>query len=213
MEVKIYGLVDPRTNEIRYVGKTKQTLKKRLYKHIQDLRNNRVKKEWVLDLLGNKLKPLIIELETCDETIWIEREKHWIGIFNNLTNQTQGGEGGFFNDIIKEKISNGVKKAWDNPDYRKKIIEKRKEYWSNVDNRNRQSESLKNKPISDEHKLKIKLGRKDNKKVSVNGVEYHSIKEACRVLQMYKQTLKRRLSSKKYPEYYFINTQDINTNQ
>ena len=204
MDVTIYGLVDPRTNQIRYVGKTKQLLNKRLYKHIQDLKNNHIKKEWIQDLLNNGLKPLIIELEKCNNDVWVERENFWIKKLDNLTNLTTGGEGSFFNDDIQKKISESVKKAWKTPEYRDQLIKKRKEYWSNPDNKKRQSECLKNVPISEEHKLKIKLGRKDNKRISINGVEYISIKDAARILLMYKQTIKRRLRSEKHPEYFYL---------
>lgn len=40
MEIYIYGLRDPRTDKIRYVGKTHRTLEERLYGHLRDITLN-----------------------------------------------------------------------------------------------------------------------------------------------------------------------------
>lgn len=137
MEIKIYGLVDPRNNEIRYVGQTKRKLEVRLSRHMLDKpRQNNHKYNWICSLKKENLKPIIIELETCDDTNWKERERHWIGRYSNLTNLTAGGDGvDFYPQEVRDKISKGNKKAWENPEYRKNISKKRKEYWLNPENR------------------------------------------------------------------------------
>jgi hypothetical protein len=97
MEIKIYGLVDPRDNNIRYIGKTKRQLNKRLYEHISNKRTIRTyKSNWITALKKENLKPLIIELEVCNENNWVEKEQYWINKTNNLTNLTKGGEDGSF---------------------------------------------------------------------------------------------------------------------
>ena len=57
----IYGLICPLTNEYRYIGKTVQTLNKRLYKHLYEIdkhtsyKNSWLKKLRILNVLSNKL--------------------------------------------------------------------------------------------------------------------------------------------------------------
>lgn len=205
MEIKIYGLVDPRNNVIRYVGKTKNTLVHRLSKHMcEQPKHNTHKHNWILSLKRINLKPIIIELEKCNEYNWVEREQFWINKIDNLTNLTAGGEGtNFFADQVLVKISEALKKKWDEPEYRKNISKQRTLYWSDIKNREKQGDKLRDKNISEEHKQNIINGRKDNKPIIVNGIKYKSIKGACRDIPILRQTLKRRLGSKKFPEYKF----------
>jgi hypothetical protein len=163
MEISIYGLVDSLTNEIRYVGKTTQTLNKRLSQHLWDKnKSNPHKFNWIQQLKSNGLKPIIILLETCDESNWVEREKFWIQKLNNLTNITQGGENGiFFTPEILEKISNGVKKAWENEDYKKRQSEKSIEYWSDLNHRKQHSIAMTGKVKPDDAKEKVSKFKKE----------------------------------------------------
>jgi hypothetical protein len=158
----IYGLVCPKTNEIRYVGKTKQTLKKRLQQHlwVGNKKHNPHKYNWINQLKNDNLKPIIIKIELCNKNNWVEREKYWISQYNNLTNLTQGGEEGlFFSDEIRKKISEGVKNNL-TIDKLKLMSERAIKYWSNLDNRKKQSEKIKGIIRSDKHKQIIS----DNKK-------------------------------------------------
>ena len=147
MEISIYGLVDTLTNEIRYVGKTQQSLNKRLSQHLcVKKKNNPYKFNWINKLKEKGIKPIIILLETCDEHNWVEREKYWIKQFNNLTNLTQGGENGvFFTKEILDKILIGVKKSWGDENFRKNHINKKIEYWSNPINRKKHSDKITGK--------------------------------------------------------------------
>jgi hypothetical protein len=159
MEIRIYGLVDPRDNKIRYVGKTKNTLKKRLSEHLYKKENsNTYKHNWISSLKNIDLKPFIIELEVCDETNWVEREQHWISKIDNLTNLTAGGEGvNFFADEVLQKISESSKKKWEDPIYRKNVSDKQKLYWSIEENRKAMSLKTKGKKtLSDDHKEILK---------------------------------------------------------
>lgn len=97
----IYGLIDPRTSEIRYVGKTVLGIKKRLTAHIGAVRSVRHKRHvlaWIASLLAASLRPqvfLIEEIPADDD--WVEAEQFWISYFRsvgaNLCNLTVGGEG------------------------------------------------------------------------------------------------------------------------
>lgn len=98
-KVFIYGLYDPRNGELRYIGKAK-CLKTRLFGHMTtpSLKQNHHRAHWLrqLDTLG--LRPEIKVIEETAERKWQERERHWINHFRNLganlTNTTEGGEGG-----------------------------------------------------------------------------------------------------------------------
>lgn len=78
-KLRIYALVCPFTYEIRYVGKTKLTLKKRLSAHIRYKSNNNAsKKYWIENLKKRNSNPLIILLEITDNLNDKELEKKWI---------------------------------------------------------------------------------------------------------------------------------------
>jgi hypothetical protein len=154
MEILIYGLVDPRNNQIRYVGKTKQSLSKRLSQHLWiGNKSNPYKFNWINQLKIENIKPIIIELEKCDENNWVEREKYYINELTNLTNITQGGENGlFFTKEILDKISIGVKKVWDNIVFKENHSKKMKEFWSIKENKIKQSNKIKGAIRTQEHK-------------------------------------------------------------
>lgn len=98
MKTYIYGLIDPNTKIIRYIGKS-DCPKTRLSNHIQtSKKSNTHKSNWIKSLLKDKKKPEIIILEEVDNDIWEEREKYWIKKYKDsgvdVTNFTNGGEGG-----------------------------------------------------------------------------------------------------------------------
>lgn len=163
MDILIYGLVDPRTNEIRYVGKTTQTLNKRLSQHLcSNKKHNPHKFNWINQLKTLNLKPTIILIESCNDKNWVEREKHYILTIENLTNITQGGENGlFFSKEIIEKISKGVKKAWSNKEFREKQSLKQKEFWSNNENRINQGLKIVGSKRTQEHKETLSTIKKN----------------------------------------------------
>jgi group I intron endonuclease len=95
-KVYIYGLIDPRNNQIKYVGwssNPQRRYKEHLY--VSSLETNSHKNNWIKKLLGNNLKPYMIILEEILTVEFEEKEKYWINLFGrkNLTNQTDGGEG------------------------------------------------------------------------------------------------------------------------
>ena len=99
--VYIYGLVDPITKEIRYIGKT-CNLRNRLRQHLApcELKDKTHKVYWIKSLLRIKMKPTIATIETLDDhDDWSSRERYWISFYRsdskNLTNCADGGEGYF----------------------------------------------------------------------------------------------------------------------
>lgn len=144
MNIFIYYLSDSRGN-IRYVGKTKNELRKRLYKHIQEsIESKRPthKINWIKSLLDKGERPIINIIDEVPENEWTFWEEYWISQFKswgfNLTNLTIGGEGGNgykhtshskkkmsesklgnkLSENQKKKISESIKKkSSENPNY------------------------------------------------------------------------------------------------
>lgn len=93
---KIYGLADPRTQELRYVGFTTKSLETRLTQHIAAAK--RPGKTYLKTWIKSVGLPIIFEIETIPTNeLWQEAEKFHIAYFRsigcNLVNGTIGGEG------------------------------------------------------------------------------------------------------------------------
>jgi hypothetical protein len=100
MQVSIYGLVDPRTNEIGYIGKTVMNLPKRLSYHVYEAntsQKNYHRLRWVRKILSLGMMPEIILLEEVPFDDWEWYETWWIKYGRvvgwDLTNGTSGGDG------------------------------------------------------------------------------------------------------------------------
>jgi hypothetical protein len=149
-KVWIYGLIDPRNNEVKYVGKTFR-LERRFKDHLTE-KGNTLKTSWIKKLKKLNLVPELFILDEtnileCDllEIFWISQMKTW-GF--DLKNMTKGGDGsygvkpwnkglkGIFHhtDESKKKMSEQRKgkeltwfkdKKW-SEDRRKKMSEQRK---------------------------------------------------------------------------------------
>lgn len=100
MKTVIYTLEDPVTGDIRYIGKTRSSLKYRLSQHIHDSLNNGTKtrkKAWIKGLILQGLLPVIQVLDVVDNDDWKLSEQYWISQLKawgfKLTNMTAGGDG------------------------------------------------------------------------------------------------------------------------
>ena len=93
----IYAVCDPTTGEIRYVGKTVQTLEARKSGHRRCKENNH-RANWFRKMYTTYAEPQyhILESVPCTED-WVEAEVFWIAYFRGLgarlLNSTVGGEG------------------------------------------------------------------------------------------------------------------------
>lgn len=96
MLIKIYILVDPISNQVRYVGKTCQSLSKRLNGHFFKKSRTHTS-SWIKSLKSKNKIPIIELLDEVPEPEWIFWEQHYISLFKswgyNLTNHSIGGEG------------------------------------------------------------------------------------------------------------------------
>ena len=119
MEIKIYTLSSTRNlNDIKYVGKTKQTLKRRLQGHLCDARkakkNNYYRNlnyNWINKEISEGFEIIILELDSLEfditedwawfEQYWISQIKHWGFVLNNLT---EGGDGNNNQYFTRESI-------------------------------------------------------------------------------------------------------------
>lgn len=105
----IYTLKDPISNEIRYVGKSDNP-NNRLLEHIKKSKYSKTyKNNWIVSLLKKDLKPILEILDIVDLNNWGFWEKYWISQFRtwgfNLTNISDGGDGGNFGVECNVKIS------------------------------------------------------------------------------------------------------------
>lgn len=151
--IYFYTLSDPRTPDvIRYIGKTKSPLNRRLSGHISSTKRAFLDKgtrnynmNWIKSLLDLGLKPLILEIDSieCEEDSkeWIIFEKYWISQFKSwgfsLTNLTDGGDGNQNQYFSKESIEKRAEKI--------RGIPRPQEVRDQI------SESNKGKPKSAEH--------------------------------------------------------------
>jgi len=98
MQHFIYTLSDPISNEIKYIGKTKN-LKNRLGSHMTpcNLKNTwTAKSKWLKYLKNNNLKPIMETIDIGDENNIDDLEIYWISQFKTwgfkLKNETDGGQ-------------------------------------------------------------------------------------------------------------------------
>lgn len=124
---KIYALIHPKTNEVRYIGYTKGSLTKRLRYHYYDISRGvkSHKVSWLKALGKQELTAEIIELEggIADLQTALDRERHWISQYSNLVNSTSGGESNkvYRADVVAKMSQNrkGKMVGEDNPMYGK----------------------------------------------------------------------------------------------
>lgn len=114
----IYGLIDPDTDQVRYVGKSSSGLKRPshhwLHKQLRERRDRC--HNWVRSVLARGKIPIVKVLqETENSEALNELEKMWITNLRiqgcDLTNMTEGGDGivGPMSLEVKEKISRARK--------------------------------------------------------------------------------------------------------
>lgn len=108
--MKIYTLSCPITNNIRYVGVTKNTLSKRFSQHLVERRTNK-RRSWFDSLKKKGFLPTIELLDDVDDDKWIDEEKFYISYFRflgfDLVNMTEGGDRIEMTKEIRLKISRG----------------------------------------------------------------------------------------------------------
>lgn len=194
----IYKLIDPITNEVRYIGLTFNSLKQRLKSHYSE-KSKSHKSNWVQKLRSQGLKPIIesIESDISSYEEVCEREIYWIEKYKSeghrLTNMASGGnKNKKMSNETRRKMSESAK----NRDFKlvlsdetKKILsEKAKERFNDENERerlriaNKRYEDSK----SDEQKLQDILKQKNKFVVQYDKDmkfinEYPSINNAAKI--------------------------------
>lgn len=167
----IYALLDPDTDEIRYIGWTKQP-PIRFSGHISDAKR-RCKSHcnrWVATLLECGKLPVMQIIEETDTDHFAERECYWIdyhrSIGTRLTNTADGGSGApgvHLSDEHKKRLSEIAKasgrKPPNTPEVRAKISATNTGRKDSVDVRKRKSEARKGIPLTDKHKQHLRDSR------------------------------------------------------
>lgn len=188
----IYGLVDPRDGNLRYIGKSCQGInraREHYYPSYLDVDRSYCG-NWIRELkkVGLTFTWVIIQ-EFSDSEILSQAERHWISYFrtmgHRLTNLTLGGEGtlGFSPNLeTRNKISLALKGRSKSKSHcsaiskakRGKKLQAHSEEW--------------NKKISDSHRKSIKAKEKHKRQqrsiVDQFGTVYPSIKEAAQQLKV-----------------------------
>lgn len=150
MKVFIYALIDPESQEVRYIGKTKNP-NRRISQHINECSRIRThKNNWILSLKNKSLRPIMTIIDEVESDEWMFFEQWYIQLFKSwgcsLTNLTIGGEGGFnciFSEETKRLIGNKSRGRKHTEEAKKKI-----------------SEAFKGKKLPDDHREKISIGAK-----------------------------------------------------
>jgi hypothetical protein len=126
----IYGLFDPNSGELRYIGYTSDK-SKRYYAHHKYVKGYDHKSNWIKSLLKNNQKAELIVLETYETAkelpqAEVEMIEYYKFVGARLTNATSGGEGLGINLSIetRQKMS-AAKKGQPSPNKGNKYSEER----------------------------------------------------------------------------------------
>lgn len=165
----IYGLVDPRNNKLRYIGKSDDP-KVRFAKHIREAKRSTIlhRCAWIRGLLNEGLSPKLILLMQIPSLKWQISERLLIFSLKSsnydLTNMADGGLGGSTSRGKKrskesrKNIQQGLKKLWDNNDQlREKQRQDAKKLWATESFRKRRDIALNNPEV----KTRMSRSQKD----------------------------------------------------
>lgn len=129
----IYGLIDPRTNEVRYIGKSTSGMTRPL-RHTQPshMRIDSYKTRWLRELMASGFYPDILTLEETARDDLAAAEREWIcngrALGWPLTNLTDGGDGALNpSPATRAKLSaagkrNKSRTGQPMPDWHRKVI-------------------------------------------------------------------------------------------
>ena len=121
----IYGLVDPRTALLRYVGRSSYGLA-RAKEHLKPTARGSIgKKAWVDELRRNGLTPTVVILQVTSTAAELPvAERQWIAFLSGhrgqLLNATPGGGSPTYthSDVTRARIANAVARRFTDPSER-----------------------------------------------------------------------------------------------
>lgn len=181
----IYGLIDPTTKELKYIGKTVRGVQ-RLRDHVKETRVSprsgmkSKKVNWINKLKNNNLIFDVIYLEYCEsESDLNEAEVFYINYFksigSNLLNLSPGGESSYSHIFTKEEklnLSNKMKLIMNTPEVLKKCSESHKGQVSHNKGKKSSPETIT--------KIKLANAKRAIKVIDNNGVVYESLLDASK---------------------------------
>ena len=154
----IYGLVDPRTTMVRYVGKSESGMR-RPKQHRTSHKSDRTHcGNWIRELAGSGINYQIVVLEdAASRDSLVASERWWIAYGRAcgwpLTNLTDGGDGGpRFDADERARRSAAMKARWQDLEYRARMVEAHSGRSSTPESRAKIAEYNRNRMLNDENK-------------------------------------------------------------
>ncbi len=161
----IYCLIDPRNNQIIYIGQSVNP-RARYNRHVADSKYaNTHNRSWIKGLIDLGFKPVldIIEESSCGEIdFW---EQHYISLYKSwgfdLTNHDLGGKSHrVYSKFMRDKMSLAKTNNWNDPVYREKQTNIFKTKNISQETRDKYRELSKNTIQSKEVRAKASIGIK-----------------------------------------------------
>jgi hypothetical protein len=112
-DVEIYGLYDPDTDELRYIGKANNAAK-RLKTHLFERKLTRPVNRWVKSLVDQGKAPVMRVLEVVAKDLWEEAERRLIAQHRGtakLLNLADGGAGPYQTKEQRKKAAKASNEA------------------------------------------------------------------------------------------------------
>ena len=162
----VYGLFDPVTDELRYIGKTSRgecRIKEHFFKSVWGTKKTH-KEKWIAKHVEAGLEPHHAILSYCvdeeaDNAKEIELIAHYREQGFNLTNSTVGGEGVIghtFSEASKMQMSESAKKHRKDPTYRAKLSKKMTGMKRDPEACKQMGDTLRGRPRTQKHLDSIK---------------------------------------------------------
>lgn len=164
----IYALFDPRTQTLRYIGKTTAPLERRLQDHLKAcVKNHSYAATWLRGLRVAGIRPKAVIIERLPTADLPSAERRWIALARNLgvrlTNLSDGGEGGMSSDVAKqtwtperrERRRKSIAAAWARPEVKGLIRAKLRAAWADPIRRAARINQMCGRPLTSEHRAKI----------------------------------------------------------
>lgn len=209
-EIYIYGLCDPNTGELRYIGLSTVGFK-RIASHYDDCKAKNKQgrlsksKSWIKRLKENNqiFQPIYLEYFDNDGPNVDEAEIFWISYFrmigSDLLNHDNGGRVNYlrFNSSEnKQKQSIACKKTNGTPEKRDYFSKETKRQWQDPEIRQKRLSAMKNKPRTEEQKNNMRLGNIQRFELTDDlGNIYLSLHDAAKQLNVSAMTIHRALKN------------------
>jgi hypothetical protein len=115
-QIYIYGLLDPITRNFKYVGATRDIIRRNTQPPGKWLysKGNTAKNRWIQCLAASGLRPEIVQLEVTTKERWIFRRKEWVGRFKSR---------GFplLNADKSQRCREASLRLWQTPEFRVRV--------------------------------------------------------------------------------------------